>query len=296
MPPLLELCPPHPTHTPASVRPRRTIRLTALDLRRGIPIKSIKAASALPPQGSNGSLRCAELDADVETVSVVLADEPDATWAVVGLRLHVGVSVAVPVPVYFTAHVMFTVPENPPAAVSEIVSVADPPAELIVKELDVGDSATVVPVPVRDTVCGEPEALSVRVRLPMRVPPAVGANVTDMVQLAPAATLDPQVLDSAKSPVEAIDVTLSAAAPLLVSVTVCAALVVPVFCAAKVRLVGENAAAGAGGRLIVYEAIASALVVYPLAVAMALTVSVLLTVIGPVYFVEAVVGVEPSVV
>jgi hypothetical protein len=210
--------------------------------------------------GSNGFVERAEA-AVVETVSIVLTDEPGATCAVVGFRLQDGASVAVPVPVYFTAQLRFTVPENPPAGVSEIVSVADPPDELIVSELDDGDSVTVVPVPLRDTVCGEPEALSVIVRLPLRVPPAVGANVTEMVQLAPTATLDPQVLVSAKSPEAAIDVMLRAVVPLLVSVTVWAALVEPVFCAAKVRLVGENAATGSGGRLIVYEAIAVALAV-----------------------------------
>jgi hypothetical protein len=52
----------------------------------------------------------------------------------------------------------------------------------------------VVPVPVRLTVCGLPLALSVIVMVAVLVPDAVGAKVTLIVQLAPADTLEPQVL------------------------------------------------------------------------------------------------------
>jgi hypothetical protein len=55
----------------------------------------------------------------------------------------------------------------------------------------------------------------------------VGAKVTLIVQLAPALTLLPQVFVSAKSPDEEIFETARATAPVLVRVTVCAALVVP---------------------------------------------------------------------
>ena len=48
--------------------------------------------------------------------------------------------------------------------------------------------------------------------------------------------------------------------------------------------------------MIVYAAVVTALVEYPEATAIALIVSVLLTVIGPVYCVEEVVGIVPSVV
>jgi len=44
-----------------------------------------------------------------------------------------------------------------------------------------------VPVPVRPIVCGELLALSAKLRVPLRVFNAVGTNVTDAVQLAPAA-------------------------------------------------------------------------------------------------------------
>ena len=52
----------------------------------------------------------------------------------------------------------------------------------------------------------------------------------------------------------------------------------------------------AAGTWIVYVPLATALVVYPDATAIALIVCVVATVIGPVYGVEDVVGVLPSVV
>src|SRR5437016_2908473 len=87
-------------------------------------------------------------------------------------------------------------------------------------------TAGAVPVPLSDTVCGLPVALSAIVTAPVRVPVAVGVNVTPMVQLAPAASDAPQVLVSAKSPLAAILVMLRAALPVLVRVTVCETLVV----------------------------------------------------------------------
>jgi hypothetical protein len=49
------------------------------------------------------------------------------------------------------------------------------------------------PVPLRTTVWGLPDALSVIDRVPGRLPATVGVNVTLIVQLAPEATLEPQV-------------------------------------------------------------------------------------------------------
>ena len=51
-----------------------------------------------------------------------------------------------------------------------------------------------LPVPVRLTTWGLPEALSVKVREPVKVPTAVGENSTPTLQLAPAARLVPQLL------------------------------------------------------------------------------------------------------
>ena len=107
------------------------------------------------------------------------------------------------------------------------------PTVWLVKVSDVTERLAVVvgavPVPVRLTVCGLPEALSVMLKVPVRVPDAVGVNVTLIVQLAPAATEPPHVSVSAKSALAAIlPVIVRAALPVLDSVTVCAALVVPV--------------------------------------------------------------------
>lgn len=98
-----------------------------------------------------------------------------------------------------------------------------------------------VPVPVNETDCGLPGALSVTVRVPSRVPVVVGLNVTETVQFAPVLSddgLNGQVLVCAKSPVVPIAVIVKGAVPLLVMVTVCAVLVVPTDWLAKVRVVG----------------------------------------------------------
>ncbi len=97
----------------------------------------------------------------------------------------------------------------------------------------------IAPDPLRVTFCGLPIALSVIVTFADRFPAAVGVKVTPMLQLAPAATEPPQLFVWAKSPllvpVTAILLMLSAVLPVLVRVTVCAALVVPTFSLPNVR-------------------------------------------------------------
>jgi len=88
-----------------------------------------------------------------------------------------------------------------------------------------------VPVPVRETLCGLFEALSVTVSVPVREPLAVDVKVTLTVQLEFAATLAPQLLVCAKSPLACMLVTEMEAPPGLDSVTGCEALVVPTCCA-----------------------------------------------------------------
>jgi hypothetical protein len=81
--------------------------------------------------------------------------------------------------------------------------------------------------------------LSVIVTVPVSIPVIVGVKVTSMVQLAPAATLLPQVSVSVKSPLAMILVTVSEAAPVLERVTLWALLLVPTCWPANVRLAGN---------------------------------------------------------
>lgn len=91
-------------------------------------------------------------------------------------------------------------------------------------------AGAVVAVPESATVCGLPGASSLMLMLAVRVPAAVGVKVTLIVQLPEAATVAPQVVVRAKSPalvpLTATPLMLRVALPVLVSVTVCAALVV----------------------------------------------------------------------
>jgi hypothetical protein len=105
-------------------------------------------------------------------------------------------------------------------------------------------AAAATPVPFSDTACGLAAALSVIEIEPVGVPAAVGVKVTEMVQLAPAATLVPQVLVSAKLDEAAILLIVRVAVPVFFKVTVWAALVVPTVWLAKVRLVGDKLTAG----------------------------------------------------
>lgn len=109
-----------------------------------------------------------------------------------------------------------------------------------------------LPVPVRLTVCVLPVTLlvlSVMVNDAVRVPGSVGVNVTLIGQLLFAASELPHVVVSAKSPdsvpVTAMLAILKFEVPVLLRVTVWAALVVPTFWLVKVRLVTVILATGA---------------------------------------------------
>jgi hypothetical protein len=103
------------------------------------------------------------------------------------------------------------------------------------------------PVPVNGAVCGLPPAVSVTVSVPVRPPTAVGANVTLITQLAPAASgagNAPHVFVCAKSPEMPIVLIVKEPEPVFVSVTVFAALVVVSNWPPKLKLVGANPTPG----------------------------------------------------
>ncbi len=94
--------------------------------------------------------------------------------------------------------------------------------------------AGAIPVPVKLATCGLPLALSAMLSEAVRVPVAAGVKVTLIVQLLlgavtlPAGRPEPQLLvwENSVEEVEMVEI-VKAALPVLVSVMVCAALVVP---------------------------------------------------------------------
>ena len=84
--------------------------------------------------------------------------------------------------------------------------------------------------------------MSLTVRVPFRVPVTVGVKVTLIVQLELAANVAGQLLIWAKSPVAWMLVMFNAALPLLVRVTLCAALEVPTGWLGKNKVVGVKLA------------------------------------------------------
>src|SRR5438552_3136691 len=87
-------------------------------------------------------------------------------------------------------------------------------------------------------------ALSVIASVPASGPAAVGVKVTLMAQLPPAATLDPQVLVSAKLPVTVMPEIAKGADAEFVRVAVSEGLVVPIPWLPRLRLDGEMPGAG----------------------------------------------------
>jgi hypothetical protein len=107
------------------------------------------------------------------------------------------------------------------------------------------------PVPLSAMLCGLPAALSVSVTAATRAPPAVGLKVTVIVQFALAASDDPQVFVSMKSPalvpLKTMLVIVSAAPSLFVTVTICEALDALATVAANVSVFAEASQSAAPG-------------------------------------------------
>ena len=124
--------------------------------------------------------------------------------------------------------------ENVPfCAATMIPYCAVPPRVAVCAVVDTESVNVAAPaaVPVRLAVCGDPAPLSATLTFAVSDPADPGVNVTEMVQLEPAATDAPQLLVCAKLlafvPVIVILVIVSAAVPVLDSVNGFAALVVP---------------------------------------------------------------------
>src|SRR3984957_12850821 len=113
--------------------------------------------------------------------------------------------------------------------------------------------AEFVPTPVSETVCGLLLALSEITRLAVRVPVAEGVKVMPMVHASPGGTLDPQSFDCPKSdefvPFPKMLVMVRAVLWLLVRITFCVALVVPIACGPECRLVGATVSLTEDGRM-----------------------------------------------
>lgn len=111
------------------------------------------------------------------------------------------------------------------------------------------DTPGAVPVPLSVMVCIPPLASSLIVTTPARTPVPVGVNVTATVQVAPAARdVEFEQLELAsrvKSPLAARPLMWSELLPVFVSVTVCAAAVVPTTVLPNVRLDGFSDTPGA---------------------------------------------------
>ena len=104
---------------------------------------------------------------------------------------------------------------------------------------------TFAPVPVRETSCGVPAALSAMFNEPVRVPVAAGVKVTFTMQLVPTARLVPQLLVCAKSPLAVMLEMLAAAVPVFETVTGCDALLLPSTCAGKASALLDRPITGA---------------------------------------------------
>lgn len=126
------------------------------------------------------------------------------------------------------------------------------------KDRLLGDAVTEeleVPVPDRGTCCGLLLAVSVKFKVAVRVPLAVGLKKTFTVQLAPAASEEPQgveVDDLRKSPalvpVMPMLLIVIALLPVLVRVTTFAPLVFPTATVFQTREVGETVACAEAAR------------------------------------------------
>jgi hypothetical protein len=163
-----------------------------------------------------------------------LADEPLTLTDADGAKAQLA-AIGTPLP-----QAKLTVPLKPLVPVTLRLKVAACPA-VTVCELVLAPAAMAKsePVPLRVTVCGTPDALSVTVNDPLADPPVVGLNTTLIVQEPPGATEGEHVLVCENAEGRLPIVTVTAVAPEFVSVTVFAALCDPTL-ALKFKFVGDT--------------------------------------------------------
>jgi hypothetical protein len=226
---------PPPPPPPQADRPNNNTAIIGI-ARTGIfrrqPKNNKPEASRIIVQRSGiipgGSLAC-EIDpavpgAVVEIFAVAAAAVPSVTLTDDG-TVHNGAGVnGAGVTAGVIAQLRLTVPLNDPAGVTARLKDAVCPAAIVAEfeDPDAGPmtkSGTAAPVPESAIICGLPAALSVILIEPVRLPAAVGVNVTDIWQLLPAASEVLQELVSPKSPEAAMLVMLSGPLPVFVSVT-----------------------------------------------------------------------------
>ena len=200
-------------------------RNSSISTKKGGTIRSMLSGGAGLVIGSGTSIACAvNVSADVVVVGGVMEAGLRAQVEFAGAPAQVSATAELKPFVGFT--VIVTGVLTAPCATVTVVGAAP----------SVKSGGGLVPVPVRLTVCGLPPALSVMVKVPVRAPATVGVNVTLIVQVFDPAVAGKvvgligqavaPVLVSAKSPDAAMELIVSAAFPVFVSVRVCAALVV----------------------------------------------------------------------
>jgi len=158
-----------------------------------------------------------------------------------------GAAAVIEVKVKFAVPVLVTVT----VCAALLLPTAMLPKLRLVAESETADAPTPVPDSAATCVLAVPLLLSVTVNAPYKLPAVVGAKFTAIVQLPPAATgtAVEQLVPAAaipNGPVVAIPLIVKLAVPVLFSVTVCDALVVPTACeVAKGTLAGVSVAIGA---------------------------------------------------
>src|SRR6266513_3634560 len=189
----------------------RRVRSGTVDRKRNSSISSMLSGGAGLVIGSGTSMVCA-VNVSADVVGGVME---------AGLRAQVEFTGA-------PAQVSATAELKPFVGFTVIVTGVLTAPWTTVTVVGAAPSVKSVPVPVRLTVCGLPQALSVMVKFPVRAPAAVGVNVTLIVQVFDPAVAGKvaglighavaPVLVSAKSPDAAMELIVSAAFTVFVSV------------------------------------------------------------------------------